>query len=92
MKTLELKDAGTSVKHFVSSKNGAPLIIKSRGKTVAALVHLGDDDLEDFLLSNNPKFIEILEDSRQQCRRGETISSADLKKEFGIKPLRKAKR
>ena len=41
-----------------------PFVITRKGKAVAALIPMNDDEIEGLALSLNPKFIEIIERSR----------------------------
>jgi hypothetical protein len=60
--------------------------------SIAALTRLSDDDLEDFLLCNDPKFIAFLERSRKQYKKSDCIPLEDLKKELGISTQRPRKK
>ena len=50
-----------------------PLFITRNGRITAVLQTLSDDQVEDYLFRNSPKFWRLLEARREQARRGETL-------------------
>jgi len=90
MKTIELAEATSSLADYARDVGQGSLVVTRNGKPVAALVAVGDADLETVSLSTNPKFIAIIEDSRRRLREEGGISSDELRRRLGIK--RKAKR
>jgi antitoxin (DNA-binding transcriptional repressor) of toxin-antitoxin stability system len=61
-----------------------PLIVTKDGHTVAAVVPTDDADIEDMLLSLNPKFQSILERSQQRLESEGGISSEEVRKRLGL--------
>ena len=51
-------------------------------KSVAVLVAIAD--IETVSLSNNGRFLEIIEQSRQQQKAGLVVSSEDVRKKLGL--------
>ena len=43
-----------------------------------------DDDLAWYAREHDPEFLASLAEARRQVERGETVSHAELKKEFGL--------
>jgi PHD/YefM family antitoxin component YafN of YafNO toxin-antitoxin module len=50
-----------------------PLLITRNGKVAAVLQALADDEVEDYLLRNSPRFWELIAARRDQVRRGAVI-------------------
>ena len=80
MKTLELKDAIESLAEYVKRIEEEPVIIVHKGMALAALVPLGNVDYETVELSTNPKFIEMLEQSRARFHEEGGVPSAVMRR------------
>ena len=62
-----------------------PLVVTSSGRPVAAVIPIADeDDLESILLSNNPKFLEIIERSRARQAIEGGIPHEEVRRRFGL--------
>jgi len=57
---------------------GEEVIITSYGKPRAILRHLSEEDLEDYILANHPKFREALEKAYQDVTEGKVTSLEEL--------------
>ena len=69
MKTIDLADL-PALEPLVNSGSDEPILLKSHGQTVAAVLpFLSEDDLEDFVLSRSQKFQEILRRSEESLQR-----------------------
>ena len=84
MRTLELKKAVGPLHEYVSAGDFEPLVLTTKGKPVAALVHLENADWETVALSTSPKFMAIIECSRERATREGTIPAAQVRRELGI--------
>jgi prevent-host-death family protein len=57
------------------------VVITSRGKPTAIVKGISEEDFEDYLLENNPRFLAALEKAREEYRAlGGTSIGAYLKK------------
>ena len=88
MKTIDIAKASKSLAEYAEELSGDVIIVTSRRKPVAALVSLKDFD-EESTLHTNPRFLAILEKSRQQIRDGEVLTHAQIKKKFRTKKTAK---
>ena len=71
MKTLECSEANLPLADYAKKLRKAPVMITKEGKPLAALISLINADMETVSLSNNPKFIALIERSRaRQKKRG----------------------
>ena len=59
-------------------EEGAEYIITYQGRPMAVLLPVDEDELEDYVLSHHPHFIELREQARQAIREGEFATSKDL--------------
>ena len=82
MKTIDLNDATESLAEYVKNMEGVPITIVHKGVPLAILSPVGNDDYESVQMSTNPKFIELLERSRESIREGRGFSIEEARKLF----------
>ncbi len=68
------------------------VILTRKGKPLAAVKDLSNSDWESVSLANNPRFREIIEDSRRSYREEGGISLEELRKELGLKAKKPSRR
>ncbi len=93
MKIAPLYEVKNKLSEFVKETESGPVVITKNGKPCAALVHLAEDeDMESFMLSHNPRFLELLDRAAEKTRqKGGTLLSA-LVKELPASRGRKRKK
>lgn len=79
MKTIELSDVAALSPHLESTST-EPVMVRSQGKTLAAVVPVNDDDVESLLLSINPRFQRILECSEERLHSEGSLSAAEVRR------------
>lgn len=84
MTTLELKKATKSLRHYARRARKGPVIVTVDGKPMAAVVALKNADLETVSLSNNPKFLALIERSRSRGHREGTLTAEELRDRLGL--------
>ena len=84
MKTLELTKATASLASYARKAKRGPVILTANGKPVAALVVIRNTDLETALMSNNPKFLALIERSRRRHRAEGGISREEMRRRLGL--------
>jgi antitoxin (DNA-binding transcriptional repressor) of toxin-antitoxin stability system len=84
MKIVELAEATETLAEYTSGLAEEPVIITSNGQPIAALVTLENVDIETISLSTNPKFIELIEQSRARRRSEGGISSTEMRRRLGL--------
>jgi hypothetical protein len=84
MKILELSEATAPLADYAKDLDQEPLILHVDGQPVAALMAIENADLETISLSNNPKFLEILERSRKRLREEGGISPDEMRRRLGL--------
>jgi len=88
MRMLELQKATRSLREYAKESQQEPIVITSRGKAMAVLLPIENADMEAISLSTNPKFIAIIERSRQRHKKEGGISSDEMRRRLGV-PKRK---
>lgn len=61
MKIASLKEVKDRLSQFLKTAETEDVIITKNGKPNAVLHHLGDDELEDYLLEHDPRFRRKIE-------------------------------
>jgi len=80
MKTVEFTEAKLPLSEYARKVKKEPFIITKEGKPVAALVSLVNADMETVSLSNNPKFIRLIERSRTRQKTEGGISAKEMRR------------
>ena len=75
-------DCAASLADYVKTLGREPAIAAFDGKPVAVLVAIAD--VERVSLSSNPRFLEIIDRSKQQQKAGKVMSSEDVRKKLGL--------
>jgi prevent-host-death family protein len=82
MRKIEIRDATSPLAEYAGNVKGERILVTKKGKPVAALVTPDDIDWETLSLSLNPKFIELLEHSRESYRRYGGIPLHEVREEL----------
>jgi prevent-host-death family protein len=67
--------------YLTLAEKGENIVIMSRGKPRAAILPLREEDLEDFILANHPRFRKMIEGSLRRYRKEGGIPIEDLLKD-----------
>jgi PHD/YefM family antitoxin component YafN of YafNO toxin-antitoxin module len=84
MKTVDLSEANETLAEYAAGLTEEPVIIMRDGRPIAALFTLENSDMETIALSTNPKFIELIEQSRAQRLTQGGISSSEMRRKLGL--------
>ena len=79
MKTVEISKATLPLSDYTKGIKKEPVIITKEGRPVAALVSIPNADIEMVSLSNNPRFIALIERSRARQKSEGGISSEEMR-------------
>lgn len=66
MKVAPLADVKNNFTRYLEQTKKEPVFITRNGRIAAALEHLTDSDVEDYLLERSPKFRAMLDKARRQ--------------------------
>jgi len=83
MKIAPLYEVKNKLSEFVKETASGPVVITKNGKPCAALVHLGEnEDMETFMLSHSPRFLELLDRAADKTEEKGGVSLSALTKEL----------
>jgi len=85
MKVVEISKATTSLGDYARRLRKRPVVVTRKGKPVAALVPIENADLESISLSTNPKFLAIIERSRQRMKTEGGIPMEEMLRRLRLK-------
>jgi antitoxin (DNA-binding transcriptional repressor) of toxin-antitoxin stability system len=80
MKTVEVSKATLPLSDYTKEIKKEPVIITKEGRPVAILVSIPNTDIETVSLTNNPKFIALIERSRARQKSEGGISSEEMRR------------
>jgi antitoxin (DNA-binding transcriptional repressor) of toxin-antitoxin stability system len=84
MKKIEIKKALGSLAEYTRRLAEEPVIVTEKGKPIAVLVRIENADDETVSLSNDPKFLAIIERSRARHKKEGGISIKEIRKRLGL--------
>ena len=91
MRTVEISEAADSLPEYGRGKRGETWVLMRRGRPVAAVVPLDDEDYFSMRLANDPRFIALIERSRASYKATGGISLAEMRRKYGVpKPRRRS--
>jgi hypothetical protein len=91
MKTLALEETTLTAEQLAALARKQPIILTRRGKPVVAVKDVSGSDWESVSLANSTKFIELIDASRRSYLREGGIPLAEVRRQLGLKPLRRKK-
>ena len=91
MKKIEMDKATAPLSKYARDAVNEPVILTEKGKPIAALVSIENADLETVALSNNPKFLDLIERSRTRQKSQGGISSKEMRHRLGLKKTTRSK-
>ena len=92
MKTLDMAEATAPLSEYARRVRKDTVVVTLRGKPLAAVVPLDSDDWEDFVVSQDPEFIEVIKRSDARYKAEGGISLDEMRRKYGIKSTRSHRR
>ncbi len=89
MTTIDITEATSSLADYAKLVKKQRILITQNGKPIAALVSPSDIDSESISLSTNPRFLSLLERSRESLRREGGIPLQQVREELATYNARK---
>lgn len=89
MKTFDIGDAALSIASYGRGKRRETWVLTRRGKPIAAVVPLDNDDALSMRLANDPGFVRMIEASRASAVAEGTVPLAEVERQLGITPRNK---
>ena len=87
MKIVPLYEVKARFSEYLERCRSGPVVVTKNGRAAAILVHApeNEEDLDRFLLANNPRFRRILEKGKTQIRAGKGIPHREFWKRVRAK-------
>ncbi len=79
-RTIQLKEAVEPLANYVRKIRGGAIVVMSKGRPIAAVISLKKADAETISLSQNPKFLSIIQRSRARQARDGGFSSSEMRR------------
>lgn len=92
MKVVPLEHTTITLPEAADLARTGTVILTRNGKPLAAVKDLSHTDWESVALANNPRFRELIEESRRSYREEGGISLEELRKELGLKAKKTPRR
>lgn len=84
MKTIELAKATLPLADYTKDVINEPVIVTAKGKPIAVLISLENIDMETVSLSNNSKFLALIEHSRKNQKLKGGLSTEEIRKRLKL--------
>ena len=78
MRTMTVFEAKNQFSKALKEAENDVVIVTRRGKPIAAIHAITEEDLEDYLLERSPKFWEMI----RRARKGKSVSLAAVKEQL----------
>jgi prevent-host-death family protein len=94
VKKLDMAEATAPLSEYASRAKKDTVVVTRHGKPLAAVVPLNSDDWEDFVVSQDPGFIEVIKRSEERYKAEGGISIEEMRRKYGLapKPARRSRR
>jgi antitoxin (DNA-binding transcriptional repressor) of toxin-antitoxin stability system len=92
MTRVELTEATAPLADYARKARRGPVVLTRRGRPVAMLRLLTEEEREDYLVSTHPGFVELIRRSRETCPPGSGIPLEAAERELGATPSPVARR
>ena len=83
MKIASVKEVKDKLSRFLKTAEKEDVVITKNGRPTAVLHHLGEDELEDYLLEHDPKFRRKIERRWREYLREGGRSVGDILRTLG---------
>jgi hypothetical protein len=77
MKFINVSELKSKTSEVLKMAQERDVIVISHNKPIAIIRHFNEDEFEDYVLMNNPDFLEKMEKAYQDAQLGKTIDIND---------------
>jgi antitoxin (DNA-binding transcriptional repressor) of toxin-antitoxin stability system len=88
MTRVELTEATAPLADYARKAKRGPVVLTRRGRPVAMLRLLTEEEREDYLVSTHPGFVDLIRRSRESCPPGSGMPLEQVERELGIESSR----
>lgn|SRR5574340_486618 len=92
MRTVEISRAADSLPEYGRRKRGETWVLTRRGRPVAAVVPLDDEDYFSMRLARDPRFVATIERARTRYAETGGLSLADIRRKHRLEPKARRQR
>ena len=85
MTRVELTGATAPLADYARKARRGPVVLTRRGRPVALLRVLTDEEREDLAVATHPGFVDLIARSRRECPAGAGIALEDVAKQLAAK-------
>ncbi|MDZ8257941.1 hypothetical protein [Nostoc sp. ChiQUE01b] len=82
MKMIELSTASKPLSAYAEKFNDETVVLTMNGKAIAIVTDIKDIDPESLALSTNPEFLAIIQNAREELKKGKKLSLEEMKREI----------
>jgi antitoxin (DNA-binding transcriptional repressor) of toxin-antitoxin stability system len=86
MKTVDISQAADSLSEYGRRKWGLTWVLTRRGRPVAAVVPLDDEDYFSMRLASDPRFIATIERARTRYAATGGLSPGNIRRKHELQP------
>jgi hypothetical protein len=90
MTRVELAEATAPLADYARKAKRGPVVFTRKGRPVAMLRLLTDEEREDYLVSNHPGFVELIRRSRETYPPGTGIAIQEIERDLAANTSRRA--
>ena len=83
MKSIDLAEVAALTPHLVPGSH-EPLLVTKDGSTLAAVIPVTGDDVEQLVLNLNPTFQNVLERSDRRLKEEGGLSPEEVRRKLGL--------
>jgi prevent-host-death family protein len=84
MKVMEIDTATSSLEEYARKVKKQPIIVTKNGRPFAALVALKNADMETIELSTNPRFMDLIDRSRERHKTQGGMTRNEVSRSLGL--------
>lgn len=82
VRKVDIAEATEPLARYAKKADEGPVVVTSNGQPIAVVVGVENADLETVVMSNNPKFLELIERSRARQEREGGIPAEEIRRLF----------
>jgi prevent-host-death family protein len=82
VRKVDIADATEPLARYAKNAEAGPVVVTSNGQPIAVVVGVENADLETVLMSNHPRFLDVIERSRTRQDEEGGIPSSEIRRLF----------
>lgn len=82
VRKVDIADATEPLARYAKNVEKGPVVVTSNGQPIAVVVGVENADLETVLMSNHPRFLDVVERSRTRQDQEGGIPSSEMRRLF----------